>query len=344
MNVLDLCSGIGGFSLGLQRAGMRTLAFCEIDPFCRAVLAKHWPGTVCFEDIRELTADRLDRIGPIDLVCAGYPCQPFSHAGKRAGKQDARNLWPEVRRIVASVRPSWFLGENVVGHVTVGLDEVLLDLEGLGYSARPFVIPAAAVDAWHIRQRVWIIGCALTDAHGKPLWVDQQRPARRRVEVCDGGEALAGDDGPTQSLADAHGSGREILGEPQYAGEPSTSGPESDGCGETGRRNRPIVADACGPGLEERPGPEIQRGTVWNEGNAAPASCRWLPEPPLGRVAPGLPGRVDRLRALGNSVVPQVVEVIGRAIMIEHAKLPSIKARPVNVDIARECCGVAGGE
>lgn len=157
MRVLDLFSGIGGFSLGLERAGMTTVAFCEIDPFCRAVLRKHWPDVPQFEDVRKL---RGEDVGPVDLVCGGYPCQPFSTAGKRGGAEDDRHLWPEMFRIISELRPTWVLGENVAGHITLGLDEVLSDLDALGYASRAFVIPACAVDAPHRRDRVWIVAHA----------------------------------------------------------------------------------------------------------------------------------------------------------------------------------------
>src|SRR6185369_15732907 len=104
MNVLDLFSGIGGFSLGLERAGMRTVAFCEIDPFCRAVLAKHWPGVPIHHDIRKL---RATDVGPVELICGGFPCQPHSSAGKRRGKDDDRHLWPEMFRLITECRPGW---------------------------------------------------------------------------------------------------------------------------------------------------------------------------------------------------------------------------------------------
>ena len=153
MRVLDLFSGIGGMSLGLEMAGdFQTVAFCERDKYCQAVLRQHWPDTPIFDDVRELHFDQ-----PIDLVCGGYPCQPFSQAGQRRGAEDDRHLWPEMRRIVDECRPSWVLGENVAGHITLGLDEVLSDLETIGYACRAFIIPAVSVDAHHRRDRVWIV-------------------------------------------------------------------------------------------------------------------------------------------------------------------------------------------
>jgi len=156
--MLDLFSGIGGISLAAHWAGMETVAFCEIEPFCQTVLKKHWPDIPIYDDVKSLTKERLDAdgIGTIDIICGGYPCQPFSQAGKRQGANDDRHLWPEVKRLLQEIRPRWFIGENVIGHVTLGLDEVLDDLESLGYSAQPFDIPACAVGADHERRRIFI--------------------------------------------------------------------------------------------------------------------------------------------------------------------------------------------
>lgn len=161
-NVLDLFSGIGGFSLGLQRAGMRTAAFCEIDPYCRDVLARHWPTTPIYHDIRQLTERTLrhDRIPPIDLICGGYPCQPFSVAGHQRGENDPRHLWPEMHRLVRELRPRWVVCENVLGHVELGLDAVFDDLDAAGYASTAFVVPACAVGAPHRRDRVWVVAHA----------------------------------------------------------------------------------------------------------------------------------------------------------------------------------------
>lgn len=291
MNVLDLFSGIGGFSLGLERAGMRTVAFCEIEPFCRAVLAKHWPGVPCYDDVRTLTATRLaaDGIGAVDVICGGYPCQPFSHAGKQRGEQDPRHLWPEMRRLVGEVRPAWVVAENVVGHVTLGLDQVLSDLEADGYAGRAIVVPAAAVNAPHIRQRVWIVAR------------DRDRDRKSACSVDAEASRLPGD------LPDAAGQRRQedVL---DVEGEESLWTQAGFAAGV-----RPHVADGAGSqghgGLCERAGERTTR----QSGRAVP--YEWLPEPNVGRVAHGVPRRVDRLRALGNAVVPQVVQVIGEAIL-----------------------------
>ena len=152
--MLSLCTGIGGIDLAAQWAGIETIAFCEINSFCQKVLRKQWPGVPIYEDIRKL---RGDVFGPVDIMAAGYPCQPYSYPGQRKGEKDDRALWPEVFKRIREIRPRWFVGENVAGHVSLGLDDVLSDMENIGYTTQPFVIPAAGVGAEHIRMRtVWV--------------------------------------------------------------------------------------------------------------------------------------------------------------------------------------------
>lgn len=156
MNVLSLFSGIGAHDLGLERAGMRTVAFCESDPWCRAVLAKHWPGVPCFPDVRRLAS--ADVPGPVDLVTGGFPCQDISVAGKGEGLDGARSgLWFEYLRIVSELRPAWVLAENVPALRSRGFDTVAAGLESEGYAVRPVVVGAWAVGAPHRRDRVWIV-------------------------------------------------------------------------------------------------------------------------------------------------------------------------------------------
>ena len=159
MNILDLFSGIGGFSLGLERAGFETVAFCEIEEYPRSILKKHWPDVPIYKDVRELNQEVLenDGITTIDLICGGFPCQPFSVAGKQRGQEDDRHLWPEMLRLIREIEPSWIIGENVAGFITMALDDVLSDLESEGYTCQTFVIPACAVNAIHRRDRVWIV-------------------------------------------------------------------------------------------------------------------------------------------------------------------------------------------
>lgn len=271
MRVLDLFSGIGGFSLGLERAGMRTVAFCEIEPFCQAVLRKHWPNIPCYDDIKTLTAKRLaeDGISPIDLICGGFPCQPSSTAGKRLGAEDDRWLWPEYRRIIEDSRPAWVLGENVTGIISLELDNVLTDLACLGYSTATFNIPACAVGARHIRERIWIVAYAVPNG------------CKERVNVLE----TAADQAQRQ-----HEGGKAY-----------------------GIFTEKNVADVqCG-----KRSLEWEAGRVGRERQSIPRNGDWETslEPCLGRKDDGIPQRLDRLRALGNAVVPQIPEIIGRAIM-----------------------------
>jgi DNA (cytosine-5)-methyltransferase 1 len=160
LRTLDLFSGIGGFSLGLERTGgFRTVAFCEIEPFCRRVLAKHWPEVPCYHDVRDLTAERLDADGiAVDVICGGFPCQDISDAGGMAGIDGERSgLWSEYARLIGELRPRYAIVENVAALLGRGLGRVLGDLAALGYDAEWHCIPASAVGAPHRRDRVWIV-------------------------------------------------------------------------------------------------------------------------------------------------------------------------------------------
>ena len=180
LRVLDLFSGIGGFSLGLEwTGGFETAAFCEIEKYPQEVLAKNFPGVPIYDDIKELTAERLvrDGIGRIDVITGGYPCQPFSVAGKQKGEKDDRHIWPFMLEIIAQVRPAWVICENVYGHIALGLDTVLLGLENEGYSSRTFIVPACSVNASHKRDRLWLVshsysGCS--EIKDKELFTGRQ--------------------------------------------------------------------------------------------------------------------------------------------------------------------------
>ncbi len=284
MRVLDLFSGIGGFSLGLERAGMQTVAFCEIEDYPQRVLAKHWPGVPIHGDIRKL--DGRQYRGTVNVVCGGFPCQPFSVAGDQRGEDDDRDLWPEMFRVIREVQPAWVIGENVAGFINMELDRTLSDLESAGYACQTFEIPACAVDAPHERMRVWIVAHADKDGIR-----DESEPERRRR-----GEAEPVIDGEARLMADTESGGARRR----------RDGPEAKHL-----HGGADVANPSGPGLE---GHERALRTQTKHAAASDA-CRWLPEPDVGRVATGVPNRVDRLRGLGNAVVPQIPEIIGRAIM-----------------------------
>ena len=169
LRVLDLFSGIGGFSLGLERTGgFETVAFCEADQFCQRVLIKNWPMVEIWNDVRSLTSDQLER--EIDVICGGFPCQPFStaSAGRRLGQADDRYLWPHMLRLISEIRPRWVIGENVTGIEGMALEQVVSDLEGEGYEvAPPLEIPACAVGHDHWRPRFWFLAHA--NGGGEPI-------------------------------------------------------------------------------------------------------------------------------------------------------------------------------
>ena len=297
--MLDLFSGIGAFSLGLERAGFRTLAFCEVDPFCRRVLAKHWPEVPCYDDVRSLTAERLRADGiSVDAICGGFPCQDISVAGRGVGIGGERSgLWSEFVRIIGEVGPRYVLVENVAALLGRGLGTVLGDLAALGFDAEWHCIPASAVGAPHRRDRVWII------AHDA-----QQRWGDAGVALAGGGDGIGWpqveDRGLRCDVADATrllGNGRNDNA--RSCCESTVSVPEPGNSGGALRdpwriktaRHRRIVG-------------------------AVSQSDWWLAEPNVGRVAHGVPDRVHRLRSLGNSLVPQIPELIGRAIIALDAK------------------------
>ena len=174
LRTLDLFSGIGGFSLGLDSTGyFETVAFCEIEEFPCKVLNKHWPNVPIYKDVRELSYEKLQADGlisggrGIDVICGGYPCQPFSVAGRQKGEEDPRHLWPEYFRLVKELRPSYVIGENVGGHIRLGLDSVLEDLDSENYTVRCFSVEAASLGAPHRRERIFWI--AVSDAQFKGL-------------------------------------------------------------------------------------------------------------------------------------------------------------------------------
>lgn len=283
MKVLDLFSGIGGFSLGLHRAGMETVAFCEIEKYPQQVLRKNFPGVPIYDDVRTVTAERLaaDGIDTIDLICGGFPCQPFSVAGKQRGKDDDRHLWPEMFRIIQEVRPTWVIGENVAGFVSMALCEVSADLEGAGYEVQPFIIPACAVNAHHRRDRVWMVAYSINCSNSA-----QNRAVRKE----DGIPSISGDKMESwlstgTNRHDSHANSKRLEG---------------------GKK----TGDAC-IGWEEC--------NKFVTGLCFPGEC-WSVEPNVDRVVDGIPKRMDRLKGLGNAVVPQIPEIIGRAIMAASAQ------------------------
>ena len=227
----SLFSGIGGLDLGLERAGFRVVWNSEIDPYASRVLARHWPDVPNLGDVTTIDWSTVERP---DLICGGYPCQPFSLAGRRRGVDDSRHLWPYFSDALRHLRPDWALLENVPGHLGLGFDTVLGDLAALGFDAEWSTVSACSVGAPHMRRRLFVV---------------------------------------------AYPSGERR--------------PNLQGCAE----------------VTERAGRGAADGGGW-----------WDVEPDVDRVADGVPRRVDRGRALGNAVVPQVAELIGRMILAADAR------------------------
>ncbi len=320
---LDLFSGIGGFSLASGWANYTTIGFCEVDPFCRRVLAKHWPGVPIHGDIRTLTGEIVSGWAggrPVDLITGGFPCQPVSVAGKRMGKEDDRYLWPEMLRVIAGIRPHRVLGENVAGIVTMGLDAVLSDLESLGYTCRPVVIPAAAVGAPHRRDRVWILADAergkgalpetfggegafgagssradVADSHGKRL--EGSESFGERIGIITRTSDTSGPaNAPDPHGARREGHGRTIGASAQFTGVSTVGGGE--------RRNGPEALGGMGDTADGLPGRVARSGWRVGAGVLNPWSSDW--EAGCSRVVGHETDRVNKLKALGNAIVPQV--------------------------------------
>ena len=346
MTHLDLFSGIGGFAIAAQACGYTTIGFCEREPYAQQILKERFAAVLAdAESERESSESRSSRQGVlrsagsggnarlhpdiftlngadyagVDLLTGGFPCQPFSVAGKRRGAEDERAIWPEMLRVIDEARPTWIIGENVAGIVTMELDNILSDLEALGYAAWPLVIPACAVDARHRRDRVWIVAHAigLRESQSSGSFADERgragnqgedvaeadatgRREQRRAESVEAQLDSAQCGCPRKSLP---GGWREVV----FAAE---CDPEGDGLCSCGFD----YSDGC-----SQPGP-TQDGYEYTErdgvlyGRPEETGVTWLAEPELGRVAHGIPHRAHRLRGLGNAIVPQVAEEIIRAI------------------------------
>lgn len=244
MKFLSLFSGVGGMDLGFERSGMECVGQVEIDGWRRSILSKHWPSVPKYKDIYEFTGNE---VGAVDLVCAGYPCQGESGAGKRLAQNDNRWLWPETIRVIKVKGPTWFVGENVINHEGLGLKLVVADLESAGYSVRSFIIPSAACGLPTVERHIWVVATT-----------DEER---------------------------LQGNFKESLSWEPYLSE------------------------------------EFQRGDKINFG-------RWsLPSSRVCRVGERPANWMDRIKAIGDSAPPQVVEIIGRAIM-ESERIYNEHRRP----------------
>jgi DNA (cytosine-5)-methyltransferase 1 len=328
MRHVDLCSGIGGFALGFQWAGLsEPVLFCDIEPWSRQVLAKHWPDVPIAEDVKELASDPARLVPDCDILTAGYPCQPFSVAGQQRGAADDRHIWPEIFTIVQAKQPTWCVFENVSGHISLGLDQVLSDLESKGYAVQPFVVPACAVDAPHRRDRVWIIA-AHTDSDSEPDGTINAESGCWQLGASNVGHTDSGDiarhdqtaqqgwrqqglAAGCQDVADAKGDGRHQRQSNSQRRSQGDVPREKQRFGD----DDSLVADADSAGFKE----QWRSQPAQQAHKAIERSGFWLPEPAVGRVANGIPKRVDRLKGLGNAIVPQIAMQIGLTIKaVEH--------------------------
>jgi|HubBroStandDraft_3_1064219.scaffolds.fasta_scaffold45446_3 DNA (cytosine-5)-methyltransferase 1 len=345
LRTLDLFSGIGGFSLGLERTGgFEPVAFCEIDAVCRYLLAHHWPSVPRFDDVRAL---RGADVGDVDVICGGFPCQDISLAGNGGGLAGERSgLWREYARLVGELLPDIVIVENVSALLVRGMGTVLGDLAALGYGAWWDCIPASAVGAPHRRDRLWIVAYArglehqgfgdalrwsvaaklasYANGQSEPAFaVDgeasgmsrvvadtprlqprrtEQRPIRERV----------GPSGEPVALADAASHGRVTRRLCDPTKEPG-GGIGGSGLGASVAHAHGTRSPLAGlAGLAGAAAKSLAGVKPWP---ASDGARWWQSEPDVGRVAHGVPARVDRLHGLGNAVVPAIPELIGRAIL-----------------------------
>ena len=284
MRVLDLFAGIGGFTLGLERAGFETVAFCEIDPFAQKVLNKNWPKVPIYDDVKEITAAQLRTDGiEVDIITGGFPCQDISVAGRQEGLKGERSgLWSECARLLRDIRPRYAIFENVRnllnGNNGDWFRQVLWEISAIGYDVEWHCIPASALGAHHKRDRVWIVAyCNSDDRRRRSSAQSHQRETRLESRCSSAGQSFTE---ATQTLADSSSVRQSRQGQL-----------EQSLFAKKNKEGKTTYALTSGT-------PDI-----------------WKTESSVGRVANGVPDRTHRLKCLGNAVVPPIPEMIGRAIM-----------------------------
>lgn len=315
MNVLDLFSGIGGFSLGLERAGMKTIAFCEVDKKCQEVLRKHWKDVPIFDDVTTLKGTDIHET--VDVICGGFPCQDISLAGKGAGLEGERSgLWWEFHRLIKEIKPKYAIIENVSALRNRGLDQVLRSLNEIGYDAEWHCITAASIGAPHRRDRIWIVAyprdSTRWDSITGSLGRDGEGELEERVRTSETTETARSSE---TSEAVPYPKSKLSNGNNFDSESSKSSSQELGSC-----NSKRDVSDSSSIGSQgswefeqpKRSTQIIDRETI--ESLYGSFSRIWATEPNVGRVAHGIPNRVDRLKQLGNAVVPQIPELIGRAI------------------------------
>lgn len=294
----SLFSGIGGFDLVAEWTGWENVFQCEKDEWCRRVLAKNFPSIKRYADIKDFNAKEYE--GKIDIISAGFPCQPFSVAGNRRGEDDDRYLWPETIRIVREIKPSYVVCENVPGIIKLALDTVLSDLENEGYTTETFIIPACAKNAWHRRDRVWVIAytnCCANRRTSKSLLSPDEKSRLQEREQME--QPLIS--GKVRISAHTKGIGRERSGD---------SRKRRTGLENNDSNNEGISANANSERCEEQWKSIKIPATFF----APRFDMWWETEPGMDRVVDGLPNRMDRIKGLGNAIVPQIAYEIFKAI------------------------------
>ena len=307
LTVGSLFSGIGGLDLGLERAGMNVIWQSEIDPYCNKILKKHWPEVTNYGNIKEINWPTVQRP---DVVCGGYPCQPFSTAGKRRGTDDPRHLWPWVRDAISALRPSFAILENVRGHLSLGGLQVIGELAEIGYDAEWRVVSAAGVGAPHRRDRIIIV------AYPSQLHSNGSNN-NSRVSVEYQTVSKLGDDGRQARVADTNDT-RDGTSECGIDKNRSQKIQERENIAQFGFGG--CSKDVANPngGRQQECDAQERRLPVFGQISSGQFTSQWETEPNVGRVVDGVSDRVDRLRGLGNAVVPQVAEYIGRLVMAAH--------------------------
>jgi DNA (cytosine-5)-methyltransferase 1 len=274
LTVGSLFSGIGGIDLGLERAGMKVRWQSEIDPYACRVLQKHWPDIPNLGNVKTVDWSTIE---PVNVIAGGYPCQPFSTAGKRLGEKDERHLWPYFLRAISELRPRFAIMENVRGHLSMGFGKVLGDLAEVGYDAEWRLVSAAGMGAPHRRERILVVAYPTGQfSHGVTNNPRNSTQPQTACELGNGGRSPNVADGDDRKLGDLNNRGINQ--------------------GTNEKRPKVFVSNSSG----------VSNNRTF---------VNWLFEPDVGRVAHGVSARVDRLRGLGNAVVPQVAEYVGRLIL-----------------------------
>lgn len=319
LNVLDLFSGIGGFSVGLEATGkFKTIGFCEQDKFCQKVLRKHWSDVPIYEDIKKLDAKKITA----DIITSGFPCQPISIAGKQKGKDDDRFLVPEMLRVVKEVKPRWFIAENVSNLINISNGQILQELhnslEACGFEVQTFNISASSQGAWHKRSRVWIVA-ANTNSR---LSIGENEEVQARWNTFDNGSSADVSDsnsrlrrGRGAELKSRENEVREFYSKEE---EQSEQHIRSKAVGHNvifGERKNATNTDKFGTQIQT----QGEHTSIKMSGSTSKESW-WETQSELCGVPDGVqyelyPDRANRIKALGNSIVPQIVTEIGKAII-----------------------------